>query len=45
MHYRTARLNFLEPAEEFLALMDSVLALDSPAFETGALNGGDATPR
>ena len=42
MHYRTPRINFLEPAEGFLALMASVLELDSTAFETGALDGGDA---
>ena len=41
MHYRSPRINFLEPAEEFLALMASVLELDSTAFETGALDGGD----
>ena len=41
MHYGTPRINFLEPAEGFLALMASVLELDSTAFETGALAGGD----
>jgi L-ascorbate metabolism protein UlaG (beta-lactamase superfamily) len=40
MHYRTPRLNFLESAEEFLALMPRVSELDSTAFETGALERG-----
>ena len=44
MHYRTEHLNFLESAEKFLALMPSVLMLDSSEFETGALErGGGAT--
>jgi L-ascorbate metabolism protein UlaG (beta-lactamase superfamily) len=41
MHYRTPRLNFLETADEFLALMPSVVTLDSSGFETDALAGGD----
>jgi L-ascorbate metabolism protein UlaG (beta-lactamase superfamily) len=40
MHYRTARLDFLEPADEFLALMASVITLDSTSFETGELERG-----
>ncbi|HEY5286100.1 MAG TPA: MBL fold metallo-hydrolase [Solirubrobacteraceae bacterium] len=37
MHYRTARIGFLEDAEEFLGLMDRVERLETPAFETGDL--------
>jgi L-ascorbate metabolism protein UlaG (beta-lactamase superfamily) len=37
MHYRTARIGFLEPADDFIALYDSVEQLDSPAFETDEL--------
>ena len=40
MHYRTERLDFLETAEEFLALMPSVQRLEGAAFDTGALEGG-----
>jgi L-ascorbate metabolism protein UlaG (beta-lactamase superfamily) len=41
MHYRTPRLDFLEPADEFLALMASVITLDSTSFDTGELERGD----
>lgn len=37
MHYRTERIGFLEPAEEFLAEFAHVERLDGPAFDTGAL--------
>jgi L-ascorbate metabolism protein UlaG (beta-lactamase superfamily) len=37
MHYRTERINFLAPADEFLALFDHVARLDAPAFELGQL--------
>jgi len=39
MHYRTERLDFLESAEEFLDQMPRVRSFDSPAFDTGALEG------
>jgi L-ascorbate metabolism protein UlaG (beta-lactamase superfamily) len=39
MHYRTARTNFLEPADAFLDLMPSVQRLDEPRFDTAALDG------
>ncbi|HEV7483748.1 MAG TPA: MBL fold metallo-hydrolase [Solirubrobacterales bacterium] len=34
MHYRTHRVDFLEPADEFLAAFSQVRQLDSPSFET-----------
>jgi L-ascorbate metabolism protein UlaG (beta-lactamase superfamily) len=37
MHYRTPRIGFLEPADEFLGLMDSVERLERPHFETSDL--------
>jgi len=37
MHYRTERVNFLEPADEFLAGFDRVERLAQPFFETGEL--------
>jgi len=37
MHYRTARVNFLEPADSFLAAVPAALALDSPRFELSEL--------
>jgi L-ascorbate metabolism protein UlaG (beta-lactamase superfamily) len=41
MHYRTARINFLETADEFLARFDHVHQLDGPTFETGELPDGE----
>jgi len=41
MHYRTPRIGFLEPADEFLALFERVQSLDEPAFDTGALADGE----
>jgi L-ascorbate metabolism protein UlaG (beta-lactamase superfamily) len=40
MHYRTARINFLEPVDEFLGLMPDVRAFDEPRFDTASLGGG-----
>ena len=40
MHYRTPRVNFLEPADAFLALMPGALRLDAPRFETEQLPSG-----
>jgi L-ascorbate metabolism protein UlaG (beta-lactamase superfamily) len=37
MHYRTHRISFLEPADDFLALMGHVHRLDSPSFDTAEL--------
>ncbi|HWH11128.1 MAG TPA: MBL fold metallo-hydrolase [Solirubrobacteraceae bacterium] len=41
MHYRTPRINFLEPADAFLELIASVHTLDAPSFETGELPDGN----
>jgi L-ascorbate metabolism protein UlaG (beta-lactamase superfamily) len=41
MHYRTARTNFLEDAEGFLALMGEVRRLDAPSFEIDARAGAE----
>jgi L-ascorbate metabolism protein UlaG (beta-lactamase superfamily) len=38
MHYRTARIGFLETEEEFAAAMPAVKRLDSPVFETAGLS-------
>lgn len=42
MHYRTHRVDFLEPADEFLAAFSEVERLDSPVFETDDLPRGRA---
>ena len=42
MHYRTARVSFLETADEFLEGMGTVQRLSSPLFDTEALDGGQA---
>jgi L-ascorbate metabolism protein UlaG (beta-lactamase superfamily) len=44
MHYRTARTNFLEPADAFLERFDRVARLDSPSFELAALDEGAVLP-
>jgi L-ascorbate metabolism protein UlaG (beta-lactamase superfamily) len=41
MHYRTPRIGFLETADEFLGLAQSVARLDGVAFETGELRQVD----
>jgi len=38
MHYRTHRVDFLEPADEFIAAFSEVERLASPAFETADLS-------
>ena len=45
MHYRTARISFLETADAFLELSADVQRLPGPAFQTGELsaNGGPVT--
>lgn len=42
MHYRTPRIGFLEDAEDFLARSPHVQRLDSPVFDTAALETQDA---
>jgi L-ascorbate metabolism protein UlaG (beta-lactamase superfamily) len=44
MHYRTDRIGFLEPADEFLGFYEHVRRLDEPRFDTGELpaRGGPA---
>jgi L-ascorbate metabolism protein UlaG (beta-lactamase superfamily) len=42
MHYRTHRVDFLEPADEFIAAFPRVERLDSPSFETDGLARGHA---
>jgi L-ascorbate metabolism protein UlaG (beta-lactamase superfamily) len=37
MHYRTPRVNFLEPVDAFLARIENVERLESPRFDTSAL--------
>ncbi|HWK29944.1 MAG TPA: MBL fold metallo-hydrolase [Solirubrobacter sp.] len=43
MHYRTERVNFLEPADAFLAHFDTVTRVDS-AFELDGLPEGAVVP-
>ena len=37
MHYRTARIGFLEPADEFVSLYANVVRLELPVFDTAEL--------
>jgi L-ascorbate metabolism protein UlaG (beta-lactamase superfamily) len=39
MHYRTPRVSFLEPPDEFFDRMPHVTRLSEPAFETAELDG------
>ena len=41
MHYRTERIDFLEPVDAFAALAQRVERLESSAFDLDALPGGD----
>ena len=41
MHYRTDRVNFLEPADEFLARMPAVHRVGATAFDTEELPAAD----
>lgn len=43
MHYRTERVDFLQDAEEFLALLPDVRRLRSSSFDTADVNGGEGT--
>jgi L-ascorbate metabolism protein UlaG (beta-lactamase superfamily) len=40
MHYRTERVNFLEPVDPFLELMPDSVQIDRPHFKTEDLPGG-----
>ena len=40
MHYRTERINFLEPADDFIARFEHAARLDAPAFELSELPEG-----
>jgi L-ascorbate metabolism protein UlaG (beta-lactamase superfamily) len=42
MHYRTERIDFLEPVDAFAALAQRVKRLESSAFDLEALPGGDS---
>ena len=39
MHYRTPRIGFLEPADDFIGRMSHVQRLSGPAFDTAELDG------
>ncbi len=41
MHYRTARIDFLEPVDDFVAQAVRVARLDAPAFDWDALPSGE----
>jgi L-ascorbate metabolism protein UlaG (beta-lactamase superfamily) len=41
MHYRTHRVNFLEPADEFLTRIGTTHELAAPRFDTSELPGGN----
>jgi L-ascorbate metabolism protein UlaG (beta-lactamase superfamily) len=43
MHYRTSRVNFLEPPDAFLELVEAVERVSGPVFETGALLSAEST--
>ena len=40
MHYRTSRVNFLEPADAFLERFDEVARFEGPSFDTAELPDG-----
>ncbi len=41
MHYRTSRINFLEPVDDFLERFEHVQQLSEPVFETASLPATD----
>jgi L-ascorbate metabolism protein UlaG (beta-lactamase superfamily) len=41
MHYRTPRINFLEPADNFLGMFDNVERCSEPGFDTNTLQPTD----
>ena len=45
MHYRTARTNFLDPADDFLGRLPGVHHVATPSFDTSALPRDDARLR
>jgi L-ascorbate metabolism protein UlaG (beta-lactamase superfamily) len=40
MHYRTHRVDLLDPADDFLERMENVVRLDQPSFDTAELPDG-----
>ena len=40
MHYRTERINFLEPVDDFIAAMPATVRVDSSSFDTADLEKG-----
>jgi hypothetical protein len=40
MHYRTHRVDFLDPPDAFLERMENVVRLGQPAFDTAELPDG-----
>jgi hypothetical protein len=44
MHYRTARTNFLEPADQFLERYANVTRLDAPRFSLAEVGEGVVVP-
>jgi L-ascorbate metabolism protein UlaG (beta-lactamase superfamily) len=43
MHYRTAKINFLDDEADFVAAMPGAVRLDSPTFDTADLAKGEPT--
>jgi hypothetical protein len=41
MHYRTHRIGFLEPADEFLDTFEQVHRADAPSVDTADLPSGE----
>jgi L-ascorbate metabolism protein UlaG (beta-lactamase superfamily) len=41
MHYRTERISFLDPVDDFAERLGGAGALDEPWFETGGLDSGE----
>jgi L-ascorbate metabolism protein UlaG (beta-lactamase superfamily) len=43
MHYRTAKINFLDDETDFVEAMPSAVRLESPSFDTADLQKGEPT--
>ncbi len=43
MHYRTEKISFLDPADEFIALFEDVERCSGPEFDTASLDGAGRT--
>jgi L-ascorbate metabolism protein UlaG (beta-lactamase superfamily) len=43
MHYKTEKINFLEPVDDFVGAMPAAKHLDTNSFDTGALDRGEPT--